>query len=62
MTCYHWHFDPDGWPHELIDSLTGRHVPVFTGQSEEMLPPQDGERPLVCIFPRTSGVAGWDWA
>lgn len=62
MPRYLWHLDPDGWPIERIDTLTGEHVPVFTGRPEEMRLPQDGGRPLACIFPRVSGVAGFDWA
>ncbi len=62
MTRYLWHLDADGWPIERIDTLTGDHVPVFTGGPQEALYPQDGGRLMACIFPRASGVAGWDWA
>ena len=51
-----WHLDPDGWPAERIDTLTGEHVPVFAGRLEESLHPQDGGRPMACCYPRVAGV------
>lgn len=62
MTRYLWHFGAAGWPLERIDTLTGEHVPVFTGGPQETLYPQDGGRPLACSIPKVSGVADWDWA
>ncbi len=56
---YLWHLDPDGWPLERIDTLTGEHVPVFTGGPQESLHTQDGGRPMACSFPKVSGVV---WA
>jgi hypothetical protein len=57
MTRYLWHFDSDGWPLERIDTLTGVHVPVFTGGPEESLHPEEDRRPLGCSIPKVSGVA-----
>ncbi|MCP9786775.1 hypothetical protein [Cyanobium sp. N5-Cardenillas] len=56
MTCYLWHLDADGWPLEPIDTLTGEHVPVFTGGPEEELSPEEGGRSLACSIPKVSGV------
>jgi hypothetical protein len=56
MPRYLWHFDPDGWPVERIDTLTVEHVPVFTGGPQETLYPQEGGRPMACSFPKVSGV------
>lgn len=39
MPRYLWHFDAGCWPLERIDTLTGEHVPVFTGGAEESLYP-----------------------
>jgi hypothetical protein len=52
-----WHLDPDGWPLERIDTLTGEHVPVFMDRPDEMLLPQDGGRPVSCTYPRVEGMA-----
>ena len=60
MTRYLWHFDAEGMPLESIDTLTSRHVPVFCGRREEMVPPGDDGRPLACSIPLVSGVA-WGW-
>lgn len=63
MSRYLWHFTPDGWPLERIDTLTGEHVPVFTGGLDESLDSQDGGRSLACCYPRVAGVVwvglGW---
>jgi hypothetical protein len=56
MTRYLWHFDPDGWLLDRIDTLSGEHVPVFTGGQEGTLHPQDGGRPIACSIPKVSGV------
>lgn len=53
---YLWHLDPDGWPLERIDTLTGEHRPVFCGRPDESLDPQDGGRPIACCYPRVEGV------
>lgn len=55
MPRYLWHFDPDGWPLERIDTLTGQHVPVFTGRPEELAQAGD-RRPMACSYPRVAGV------
>ena len=62
MPRYLWHLDPDGWPIESIDTLTGEHVPVFTGQPGERLLPQDGGRPVACCFLQAKGMPIGDWA
>ena len=60
MVRHIWHFGLDGWPLERIDTLTGEHVPVFTGEPEVSLPPEYGGRPLACSMPKVSGVLlGW---
>lgn len=48
MNRFLWHLDPDGWPLERIDTLTGQHVPVVTGGPNE--PAQ------ACCYPRVAGV------
>ncbi|WP_094585110.1 hypothetical protein [Synechococcus sp. BO 8801] len=56
MPRYLWHLDADGWPLERINTLTGEHVPVFTGGPEESLHLQVGGRPMACSVPKVSGV------
>ena len=56
MNRYLWHFDLDGWPLERIDTLSGEHVPVFTGSSDESFHRQDGGNPIACSIPKVSGV------
>jgi hypothetical protein len=60
MPRYLWNIDADGCPVERIDTLSVQHVPVFTGQPEEVLSPQDGGRPLAYIFPRVTGAGNLD--
>lgn len=47
-----WHLDPEGWPLKRIDTETGEHVPVFTGQPDEMPLLQSGGRQIACSFPK----------
>jgi hypothetical protein len=56
MPRYLWHLDAEGWPLERIDTLTGEHVPAFTGGPEESLHSEDGGRPIACCYPRVAGV------
>ncbi len=58
MPRYHWHFDAGGLPIERIDTLTGEHVPVFTGQPGQH---QGSERPLACCFPQVKCMTIGDW-
>lgn len=58
-TRYLWHLDANGWPLERIDTLTGEHVPVFTGGTEELAQAGAG-RPMACCYPRTEGMV-LDW-
>jgi hypothetical protein len=58
MLHFLWYFDADGWPLERIDTETGQHLPVFTGGPEELLDPQDGERPMACCYPRVAVGGG----
>lgn len=53
MTRCLWLLDPEGFPLERIDTLTGEHVPVLTG---EMVPPGDNGRPVACSIPKVSGA------
>lgn len=62
MPGYFWRFDAHGWPLERIATLTGEHVPVFTGGLLELADPGDGGRPLACSFSKVSGVACWNWS
>lgn len=39
MVRFLWHLDPNGWPLERIDTLSGEHVPVFSEGPEELLHP-----------------------
>jgi hypothetical protein len=48
LSCFLWYLDPDGWPTERIDTLTGQHVPFFAGRREDWLCPQGGRRPIAC--------------
>jgi hypothetical protein len=61
MTRYLWHLDPDGWPLERIDTLTGEHVPVLTGDPDEQEHQQGAGRPIACFFPRVAGVSWPSW-
>lgn len=60
MPRYLWHLDADGWPLEPIDTVTGQHIPVFTGGPHDSLHPQDGRRPIACSIPKVSWVV-WGW-
>jgi hypothetical protein len=55
MPRYLWHLDADGWPLERIDTRTGEHVPVITGEPHESLHPQGRGRPIACCYPRAEG-------
>ena len=56
MPRFLWQFDASGWPLERINTETGQHVPVFTGEPEVLLDPQDGGCPIACCYPRVVGV------
>ncbi len=58
MPRYLWRLDANGWPFERIDTLTGEHVPVITGDPDESFHTQDGGRPIACCYPRKEG----DWS
>ncbi|MEA5443353.1 hypothetical protein [Cyanobium gracile] len=53
---YLWHLDPDGWPLERIDTITGEHVPVILGGAEGQDHHLGGSRPIACCYSRVVGV------
>jgi hypothetical protein len=55
MTRYLWHFDPDGWPLERIDTNMGEHVPVVIAPPDESDHSKDRDHPIACRYPKAFG-------
>jgi hypothetical protein len=55
MPRYLWYLDEDGWPLERIDTRTGEHVPLITGDPDGSLHPRTAGAPSPACYPRREG-------